>query len=135
MGDRGQVRIVKGKSVPDEYDHDIFLYTHWGSHKLDSDVRIALLRAKKDGRLDDAEYLSRIVFCQMVGQDTEGTTGYGISCSEHGDINLLITIDLDQNKVTEFRQYGDDGADEREYTKEYEWQSIEFFIEGEVSVG
>ena len=49
-------------------------------------------RAEEAGRLDDAEYLTRIIFCDMVKDNIDGTTGFGIGKEEHGDIEYLVTV-------------------------------------------
>ena len=89
MGARAQV------SIQDKYgDPKIYLYTHWGEGTLIDDVKRALLRGKS--RWDDYEYLTRIIFDEMKGDDVKSETGYGISTSEHGDNNLLIEITPDK---------------------------------------
>jgi hypothetical protein len=87
MGARAQVKIE---------DTGVFLYTHWGSRDIVEDVRTVIRRGK---RLSDPEYLARIVFDQMTlgrqGQDT----GAGIGASQHGDIDVLVTIDTTKRTV------------------------------------
>lgn len=98
MGARAQVKI-KGHS-----DTCVYLYTHWGAGELVGVVRKALAL---DTRWDDDEYLARIIFCTMVSSDTEGTTGFGIGTGEHGDIELLITVDTVNQKVMVHRPYSE----------------------------
>lgn len=76
MGDRANVRV--NGSVDGDYVH---LYTHWGASELPRDLRDALARRV---RWDDPQYLARIIFCQMIGDDTRSETGFGIS-HEVGD--------------------------------------------------
>lgn len=75
MGDRGNVylRQYLGK----EEAPGIFLYTHWGGFELPETVRKALVAGR--GRWGDDSYLARIVFSQMIGDDWESETGYGLS--------------------------------------------------------
>ena len=87
MGDRAQV-LVK--------DTGVYLYTHWDSHKLQETVTRAI--AKK-WRWDDPEYLTRIIFDEMVKGYHGEETGYGISTSKHSDINLLITVNCEEQSV------------------------------------
>jgi hypothetical protein len=88
MGDRGNI-IVK-------YNEDIvYLYTHWGGSELYSILRRAL--GKKE-RWGDHAYLTRIIFCEMVKDDMEGTTGYGISSTE-GDGGTDIVVDVVKQTV------------------------------------
>ena len=78
MGDRGEVSI-----------NGVYLYTHWGGKELIEDVKKAL---NERARWDDEEYLARIIFCKMVGDDMESTTGYGIGNIEHSDAWRQIII-------------------------------------------
>jgi len=88
MGDRGQIKIV---------DSGVFLYTHWRGNKLFDIVKKVILRGK---RLDDVEYLTRIIFCEMVKDEILDETGYGIGTSMHGDLdNPLVEIDVKNAKV------------------------------------
>lgn len=85
MGSRAQVLIK---------DTGIYLYTHWGSKTVEEDVRTALRAAKRGSRLDEVEYLTRIIFCHLITKVNElhDTTGYGIGIEEHGDNDVLITV-------------------------------------------
>lgn len=80
MGDRAQV-LVK--------DEGVYLYTHWGGHALQAVVRRALARRE---RWDDPEYLARILFCEMIGDDVDGETGYGIGTNEHCDNEHPVVV-------------------------------------------
>lgn len=74
MGDRGVVGIKQNIRKKDDYI--IYLYTHWGGSELPETLRRAL--AKK-WRWDDNSYLARIILCEMVKDEEDGETGYGIS--------------------------------------------------------
>jgi len=95
MGDRAQVHIVANKDK--EYNHDVWLYTHWHGTGLVNVVSRAISRGE---RWNDAEYLTRIIFSEMVKEDVRGDTGYGIGNHQHGDVYRVITIDVDEQKVT-----------------------------------
>ncbi len=71
MGDRANVKFVE------ENGGEMFFYTHWAGAKLPSTVQDALRRG--EDRWDDDSYLARIVFCEMVKNDINGLTGYGLS--------------------------------------------------------
>lgn len=88
MGDRGQVLIV---------DEKVYLYTHWEASELVETVRRALARKQ---RWDDPEYLARIIFCEMVGDDVKGETGFGIGTGGHGDIWREVIVDCEKQTVT-----------------------------------
>jgi hypothetical protein len=97
MGDRAQIKIE---------DSGVFLYTHWNGTKLKSTLKQALARGQNRWR--DSEYLTRIIFCEMLMNNgnivatVAETTGYGISTSKHGDIehNLLV-VSCENQTVTE----------------------------------
>lgn len=88
MGARAQVKIQ---------DTGVFLYTHWGSREIVEDVRTVIRRGE---RLDDPEYLARIVFDQMTLGQQGSEIGAGIGTSQHGDIEILVTIDTEKRTVT-----------------------------------
>ncbi len=93
MGCRGQVKIISDITN----DHDVYLYTHWGADELPDVVKSAL--AKK-WRWDDACYLVRIIFDEMIGADGHGNeTGHGICTAQHGDIECLVTVDCKNQTI------------------------------------
>lgn len=86
MGDRAQVKVGQ-----------VYLYTHWSGTKLLETVKRALA---KRWRWTDEEYLARIVFQEMLGND-RGETGFGIGIGQHGDIeHPLIVLDCDAQVCT-----------------------------------
>ena len=88
MGDRGQI-FVK--------DVGVYLYTHWSGYELRQILKKSLERGKD--RWDDPEYLSRIIFDDMINGD-KGETGYGIGNTLHTDLdNPLITVDCGNEMV------------------------------------
>ncbi len=87
MGARAQVKIE---------DTGVFLYTHWGSKEIVEDVRTVIRRGK---RLNDPEYLARIVFDQMTLGEQGSDIGAGISTSQHGDNDILVTINTEKKTV------------------------------------
>lgn len=87
MGARAQVKIE---------DTGVFLYTHWGSRDIVEDVRTVIRRGK---RLDHPDYLARIVFDQMTLGRQGWDTGAGIGTSQHGDIDILVTINTEKKTV------------------------------------
>lgn len=93
MGARAQVKIA---------DTGTFLYTHWGSGEITEDVRKALSRRQRWG---DPEYLTRIIFDQMVGSQQGTETGFGIGTSQHGDIDILIEVNCKDRTIAEIDPY------------------------------
>lgn len=97
MGARAQVKI-------EEHGAAVYLYTHWGAGSIVETVKTAL---RKKWRWTDSEYLTRIIFCQMVKGDEEGETGFGIGTGVHGDIEILVTVNVPCQTVTVKDVYGD----------------------------
>lgn len=90
MGERGQILIK---------DTGIYLYSHWAGYALKNMVQEALQRKQ---RWTDVEYLTRIIFCEMIKEEVMEETGYGIGNSEHGDLSYpLLIIDVKNQKVKE----------------------------------
>lgn len=89
MGDRANV-VVR------DSDDLVYLYTHWSGYDLAPRVRDALARKE---RWDDIQYLTRIVFESLVGDDTGGTSGFGISSTIHDNERPILVVDCDAQKV------------------------------------
>ena len=87
MGDRGQVHIV---------DTGVWLYTHWDGSELPDTVALAL--AMKE-RWDDEEYLARIIFDEMIGDQQGGSTGFGIGTKQHGDVATVVAVNCKNQEV------------------------------------
>jgi len=77
MGDRGNIAVINKKWNSDEYE-GIFLYSHWGGHRLERTARNAV--ANSEGRVGDPSYLARIIFCHMIieGFTNEVESLYGL---------------------------------------------------------
>lgn len=89
MGDRGNI-VVRGPYG------DVWFYTHW----YGTDMKYILQRAlARNQRWDDAAYLARIIFSELIKNDVDGETGYGISThmldNEHG----ILVVDVPNQKV------------------------------------
>jgi hypothetical protein len=100
MGDRGNIVIRDGEPG----DGDVVFYTHWTGGGVAAVVCRALA---KEWRWDDASYLARIVFCELVkGRETE-ESGYGISRHLAGDrAHPVVVVDADKKEVF-FAEAGD----------------------------
>lgn len=100
MGDRGNVYIT---------DADVFLYSHWGGYHLAMHVRDALKRAPD--RWSDAQYLARVIFCEMVRGDVDGTAGYGIShtIGDNGNPLIIVNPNVGCVSVVTDRKKADEG--------------------------
>lgn len=86
MGARAQVHIK---------ETGVYLYTHWGSGTLCSDVSKAL---NKKWRWNDLSYLTRIILDEMIMEEQGSETGFGIGTKEVGDAEFIIHI-LSGNKI------------------------------------
>jgi len=103
MGERGQIRVVEEKTereFDDEFDHDVYLYTHWNGPELE-DIVFKALSVRE--RWDDPEYLTRIIFCEMLkfsSNPLNESESFGIGNNKHGDLNYpLITINCTKQTV------------------------------------
>lgn len=75
----------------------VYLYTHDHADTLVKDVHDVLSRRL---RWDDPDYLTRMIFCQMVCKDSwEDDKGYGIGTQFYMDVNVLITLDFKHQTV------------------------------------
>lgn len=91
MGDRANVAVV-------DNGERVYLYTHSSGYDLPDTVRRALARGTD--RWTDAPYLTRIIFCEMIGGDSiRGTTGYGISPRVGDNEHPIIVVDCDAQQV------------------------------------
>jgi hypothetical protein len=101
MGDRAQIGIHDRTVKINDFEEEIYvyLYTHWHGYKLLGVLKAALERGKD--RWSDGEYLARIIFSEMVKDDIDGTTGYGVGTTIHGDIFRPVPkLHPDQQKIT-----------------------------------
>lgn len=88
MGERGQIQVGK-----------VYLYTHWRGDQLREILTAAIGRKE---RWNDEEYLTRIIFSEMVKNELMDATGYGIGSIEHFDLNYpLMVVDIKEQVVHE----------------------------------
>ena len=111
MGCRGTIEIWHHASAPVESERPVVLYTHWGAKSMLSDLKTTLKRKK---RWNDAPYLARMIFCQMMGDYTRGTTGYGIMTENALDTEEELLVDVDRQEVIRKRM----GHDNETFTFE-----------------
>ncbi len=93
MGDRANVFV---REDPKNAKTGVYLYTHWSGHKLPLLLQAAL---KKRERWDDPQYLSRVIFQEMIGED-KGCTGFGISARIGDGGYGLLVVDPGEKSVT-----------------------------------
>ena len=92
MGNRNNI-IIKQPSVGVEQTQPLYLYSHWHGSELRKVVANAIWKAPKQ-RLNQPDYFTRILFCEMVKGDIEGVTDYGIS------VNLTPDQDPNNSPIT-----------------------------------
>jgi hypothetical protein len=126
MGDRGQVKIIA------QGNPDLYFYTHWCAEFLPETVANALARGR--GRWVDEEYLSRIIFSEMIQGEVLEETGYGIGFGEHGDVWRVVEINYD-NKTVAIRELDydnwnvEDGIDSIEWSYTVDPMPYDLFID------
>lgn len=80
----------------------IYLYSHWGGDELgkglDTIVKKALARHE---RWDDEAYLARIIFSELVKNEIDSETGYGLAPYPIYDEYPLIKVNLSNKTVNE----------------------------------
>ena len=94
MGDRANVKVLDRS---DDKVHEVYLYTHYDGQDLPLMVRDALERGID--RWDDVQYLTRVIFCEMIQDDVMGSTGYGITAREY-DGGRTVIVDPDKSEIT-----------------------------------
>lgn len=88
MGERNYIYLV---------NDGIYLYSHWNTKdELLEILTSALTRGRS--RWDDRQYLNRIIFCEMVKDDVEGLTGFGLSSDIH-DGKVAWNVDVEKQEV------------------------------------
>lgn len=91
MGDRANIVVKQG-------DEQVCLYSHWGGSGLDGVLARALKRGKS--RWDDFQYLTRIIFCEMIDKEEwRELTGYGISQNVHDGDDKVIVVNVGTGTV------------------------------------
>ena len=103
MGDRANVHVRH-----DDLDSGVYLYTHWRGSELPRILRDALARKE---RWNDCQYLTRIIFCNMIEGEEDGSTGFGISSIIGDGDSRILWVDSSSQTVTRnsktwtFREY------------------------------
>lgn len=124
MGERGNI-VLLDKNTDNKsggsFPHPVYFYTHWSGYKLKSTLQAGLVRGKD--RWNDPQYLSRVIFCQMIQAQKEdaftAVTGFGIT-SRIGDSGYkLLVVQPDTKTVKELDSSDDlSAAVQRQWTYE-----------------
>lgn len=119
MGDRGNI-VMKQRKPKDSF---LYFYTHYSGSDIASITQNALKRGKD--HWSDEQYLARIVFCELVKDDIEGTHGFGISTYMGDNEHDFIVLDAEKQTVSCVRE-GDPAA-----TPKKSW-SFEQFVKVDI---
>lgn len=93
MGDRGNIKVNDGTS-------SVYLYTHSKGSELPEIVQTAMRSDAARARWDDAQYLARILFCQLVGKDDwESERGFGIGAVMGDGEDQVVEVDVKLQRV------------------------------------
>lgn len=102
----------------DESGKNVTLYSHWGADSWEIDLAYALEKAQP--RWDDPTYATRIVVSQLVGDQWQSETGFGLyvtdDTSEFWD--EVVIIDFVKKTVNDrpFDTHVKYGQAKEEYT-------------------
>ena len=89
MGDRANFGFVQPNG------NTIVLYGHWAVHNMLAQLAESVFKARH--RLSDPAYATRITISQMINNDWNSETGWGLHVNEIGDNEHKIAIvDFDQ---------------------------------------
>lgn len=78
----------------------LYLYQHWAPEKLFKQYANALKAALPRIYMNDVPYTTRILISQIVGDDWNSETGFGITLNETvGDEHHLVVFEASTNLV------------------------------------
>ena len=106
MGDRANFGFTTdGETV-------IYLYAHWGGHRMLKNLAQALDRVTNAQRLDDPAYATRIAISNIIGEDWGGDRGYGITVNSLCDNEHKVpVVNWSRGVVTLYRDPFDHASD------------------------
>ena len=84
MGDRANFGFKDSK------DNTVFLYGHWAGHQMLANLANAVQKAQP--RWDDESYATRIAISQLIGEEWNKETGWGISVNSILDNEHKIPV-------------------------------------------
>ena len=96
MGCRGTIEVWENGGAPRSAEQPVVFYTHWGAREMLHDLKQVL---KRKVRWGDPSYLCRMIFSEMIRDDVEGETGFGIQTRNVGDAEVEIVIDMSRKEV------------------------------------
>jgi hypothetical protein len=93
--------------VADRTGDVLYLYSHWGGAKWNSDLSNAIVKAGAHSK--SGERANRIVMSQLMGESWDGTTGYAFSINRPTDTEYpyIPIVDFNNSTITfyEYLQY------------------------------
>jgi hypothetical protein len=108
------------KVYPKEQAH-VTLYSHWGETSWREDLALAL--SKAEPRWTDQNYAARIVVSQLIGDQWDKETGYGLFTSVDGEDlgDTTVVVDFTNQTV-------DDTGNEHSFGAfiEYQHEIVEY---------
>lgn len=84
MGDRANFGFVQPNG------QTIVLYGHWAGHQMLGKLADAVIAARP--RWNDSSYATRITISQMINNDWNSETGWGLHVNEIGDNEHKVAI-------------------------------------------
>jgi hypothetical protein len=84
MGDRANF------GFKDRKGDTIFLYGHWAGHRMLENLADAVSAA--ESRWDDETYATRIAISNLINDEWQSTTGWGISVNQLADNEHKVPI-------------------------------------------
>lgn len=94
MGDRGNI-VIRG-----QYG-DVWLYTHYHGSEMKDVLQTVLARKQ---RWEDAAYLARIIFSELIRDDVDGELGFGISTNMLDNEHGILIVDVPNQKVVRMEE-------------------------------
>lgn len=89
MGDRGNIFFVDHEIDSETYG-GLYLYSHWAGSGMWLMCKEGLKRGKS--RWGDSQYLARILFCDVVRDILDETTGAGLSTFMGDNEHQIIRV-------------------------------------------
>ena len=81
-------------------NEQVVMYSHWDGQEIVEIARRGIEKAVDAGRGDDWQYFNRILFCELIKNDVDGSTGFGLSQEVHDGGDGLVEINLDSQTVS-----------------------------------
>ena len=88
----------------------LYLYSHWGGEEQEQDLAKALFVAQP--RWEDPSYATRICVSQLIGEQWNKETGYGLS------VGITTDPDYDYHYIVDWFH----GEVIKMVQREYEWE-------------